>query len=227
MTRGMRHVLGVLRGNHHVLHLHGFVVFVPNGDLRFGVRPQPADDPRLADFGQFAPEAMRVHDRRRHHLRRFVAGITEHQALVAGALLGRLLAVRRARVDALGNVGRLPREVIVDENLVGVKHVIFVHVPDLADGGPHDLVVGHLGAGGDLAGDHHHIGFHQRLARHAAGGILLQAGIEHAVGNQVGHLVRVALAHRFGGEDKGVCHSCRDAKPVRPVAQGKYHHIRI
>ena len=53
------------------------------------------------------PEPMRKHDRRRHQLRRVVAGKAEHQTLIARALLGRLLPFRLLGVDALGDVGRL------------------------------------------------------------------------------------------------------------------------
>jgi hypothetical protein len=48
---------------------------------------------------------MREHDRRRHQLRRFVARVTEHQALIACSLLGGFLALDLAGVDALGDVG--------------------------------------------------------------------------------------------------------------------------
>ena len=52
-------------------------------------------------------ELVREHDRRGHQFRRLVAGVAEHQALVAGALLGGLLAFGLARVHALRDVGRL------------------------------------------------------------------------------------------------------------------------
>ena len=199
---GVFDVRGVLGGDDHILHLHRPVVLVADGDLGLGVGAQPADDPGLAKLGQFPPQPVRIHDRGRHHFGRLVAGVAEHQPLVAGALLGRLLALRRPRVHALGNVGRLAGEVVVDEHPVGVEHVVVVHVADVANGRAHHLLVIELRLRGDLAGDDHHVGFHHRFAGHAALRILLQAGVQHAVGDQVGHLVGMALAHGLGGENK-------------------------
>ncbi len=79
---------GVLRGNDHVGDAGRLVIYVLNGHLRFGVRPQPLHFAGLADVGQFAAEAMGEHDRRGHQFRGFVAGVTEHQSLVAGTLFG-------------------------------------------------------------------------------------------------------------------------------------------
>ena len=76
---------------------------------------------------------MGEHHRRGHQLGRLVARVTEHQALVAGALLGGLLALDFLGIDALRNIGGLSGEVVVDENGVGVKHVVVVGVADVAD----------------------------------------------------------------------------------------------
>ena len=83
---------------------------------------------------ELAAEAMREHDRRRHQLGRLVAGVAEHQSLIAGALLGGLLALGLLGIDALRDVGRLLRDQHVHEHLVRVEHVIVVDVADLADG---------------------------------------------------------------------------------------------
>ena len=83
---------------------------------------------------------MRKHDRRRHEFRRFVAGVTEHQTLIARALLRRVLAVGRARIDALCDIGRLFGDDVLDVDLVGVKNVVVVHVTDLAHRLANDLV---------------------------------------------------------------------------------------
>jgi hypothetical protein len=135
------HVRRVLGRDDHVLHLDRAVVLVADRDLGLGVGAQPADDARLAQLGQLAAEAVGEHDRRRHHLGGLVAGVAEHEALVAGALLGRLLALGLPGVDALGDVRGLAGEQVVDENLVAVEHVVVVHVADVADGVAHDLLV--------------------------------------------------------------------------------------
>ena len=199
---GVGDVLGVLGGDDDILHLHRLVVLVTNGDLGLCIRPQPADDAGLAELGKLPTKTVRIHDRRRHHLGGLIAGVAKHQSLVAGALLGGFLALRRAGIHALRDVRRLPGEIIVDENAVGVKHIVVVDIADVANGGPHDLLVVQFRLGGDLARDDHHVGFHHRLAGDAALRVLLQAGVEHAVGDQIGHLVRMALAHGFGGENK-------------------------
>ena len=93
-------VCGVLRGDDDVGDAHRLVVFVLDRDLALGVGAQPRHLAGFADVGQFAAETMRKHDRRGHQFRRFIAGVTEHQTLVAGALLGGVLAfggLRRPR----------------------------------------------------------------------------------------------------------------------------------
>ena len=96
---------GVLGGDDHVGDPHRLAVFVLHRDLALGVRTEPLHFAGLADPGQLAAQPMGKHDRRRHQLRRFVAGITEHQPLVARALLrGRLCPRPRAR----RRLGRCP-----------------------------------------------------------------------------------------------------------------------
>ena len=77
---------------------------------------------------------MREHDRRRHEFAGFVARVAEHESLIAGTLLGGLLALGLARIHALRDVRRLLRDNDVDENFVGVKHIVVVDVADFADG---------------------------------------------------------------------------------------------
>ncbi len=103
--------------------------------------------PALADAVQFAAQPVGEHDRRRHQLRRFVAGEAEHQSLVAGALLGRLLALGGAGIDPLGDVRALARDQIGDEHLVGVKDIVVIDVADVGDGIADDVVDVDLGLG--------------------------------------------------------------------------------
>ena len=130
---------GVLRRDDDVGDADGLAVLVDHRDLRLGVRAEPRCAAGLANLRQPPAESMREHDRRRHQLRRFVARVTEHQALIAGALLRRLLALDLARVHALRDVGRLLRQQQVHEHPIRMKHIIVVDVADLADGLARDL----------------------------------------------------------------------------------------
>src|SRR3546814_6010982 len=70
-------------------------VLVTQRDLALGVRAQPWQRRllRSADLRLLLDDAMRVIDRCRHQLLGLVAGVAEHQALVAGALFFRILAI--------------------------------------------------------------------------------------------------------------------------------------
>jgi hypothetical protein len=79
------------------------------------VGPQVGHGAVLANLGQLLGQPVRQPNRQRHQLGGVVAGVTEHQALVTGALSGdSVLCVSStldpafvAGVDALGDVGRL------------------------------------------------------------------------------------------------------------------------
>ena len=62
-------------------------VDILQGDLALGVGPEAGLGAGMAGLGQGAQDLMGVIDRRRHELRRLAAGIAEHDALVAGALV--------------------------------------------------------------------------------------------------------------------------------------------
>ena len=112
-------------------------------DLRLRVGTQPVGFAALADARELAAEAMREHDRRRHQLRRFVAGVTEHQALVARALLGVSSCPSAFFASTpCAMSGRLRGDDVLMKILVGVKNVVVVHVADLAHGIAHDLSIG-------------------------------------------------------------------------------------
>ena len=110
---------------------------------------------------------MRKHDRRGHQFWRLVAGIAEHQALVAGALFGSLLAVSRTRIHALRNIGRLPGDDVGDENLIRMKNVVVIHIADLAHGIANELHVIEFCLGGNFASDDYDVALGVGLTRHA------------------------------------------------------------
>jgi hypothetical protein len=107
-----------------------------------------------------------VEDRRRHQVRGFVGGVTEHDALVARAFFP--VGAGLQRVDALRDVGGLRMQ--QDLDVAGLPVKAFLLVADVLDRRAHhafDLVVGDgLGTAG-LAGDHHLVGGGERLARRA------------------------------------------------------------
>ena len=198
----------------------GLSVVVNDGDLRFRVGTQPLRLAALANAGQLAAEPVREHDRRRHQFRRVVAGETEHQALVARALLGAFLALGLLRIHALGDVVRLIGDDGVDENLLRVKHVVVVHVTDFAHGIAHDLIdrddVFQMLAlrqirDGDLAADDHDVALRVGLAGDAALAILPQAGVQDGVGNGVANFIRMTFADGFGSKNEASEHGIKES----------------
>lgn len=145
---------------------------------------------------------MREHDRRGHQLGRFIAGITKHQALIAGALFRLLLALRGLGIDTLRNVRGLLGNDGVHKHLVSVEHVVVVHVADFANGVAGDLHEVELGARGDLAADNRDVGLHVGFAGDAAVLVLRKAGVQHGVRNGVSDFVRMAFANGLRGENE-------------------------
>ena len=197
----VRDVLAVLRRDDHVAHRHRLAVLVLDGDLRLRVGTQERVLLRvlLADLRQVLDEMMRERDRQRHELGRLVAGEAEHQALVAGALVREVgLATRHALAD----VGRLA----VDGGEHGAGVVVEAHlrrrVADLLDRLARDLVVGDLGVGRDLAGEHDHAGLAERLAGDAGLRVLAEDLVDDGVRDQIAHLVGVPLGDGLRGKEK-------------------------
>ena len=83
---------------------HRLAVDILQGHLAFRVGAQQRRLSGMPRLGQRAQDGMRVKDRRRHQFRRLVAGIAEHHALVAGALV----LVARG-VDALRDIATTGR----------------------------------------------------------------------------------------------------------------------
>ncbi len=217
-------VRGVLGGDDDVGDGDRPAVFVDDRDLRLGVGTEPATLAGLANPGQLPSEPVGEHDRGRHQLRRLVAGVAEHQALVAGALLRTNLALRLAGIDTLRDVRRLLRHEDVDEHLVGVKHVVVVDVADLADRVARDLHEVELGLGRDLAADDHDVRLDVGFTGDAAELVLRQARIEDGVGNRVGDFVGMAFTDGLGGKNVTVAHSPIQKKC--PLGRGRVLRLR-
>src|SRR6218665_1774552 len=141
---GGRLVRVVLGREHHGVDAVGLAVHIAQRDLALGVRAQKGQAPVLAQLGLALDEAVRVVDRRGHQLGRFVAGVAEHQALVAGAGVQMVVA---GMVHALGDVVALL--VVGHEHgaALVVDAVVGVVIADAPDGVARHLYVVHMGVG--------------------------------------------------------------------------------
>ena len=70
---------------------------------------------------------------RGHQLGGFVAGKTEHQSLIARALLGCAFSLGRGVIDTLFNVAGLLAHFANHPEGIGVKNAIAVHIPYAAN----------------------------------------------------------------------------------------------
>ena len=113
----------------------------------------------------------------------------------------------RARVHALRDVWRLPRDDVLDVDLVRVKNVVVVHVADLPHGIPDELDIIEFRFRGDFAANDYDIALRIGLTRHAAVFVLRQAGIQHVIRNGIADFVRVALADGLRREYKVFAHT--------------------
>ena len=197
----------VLRGDQQLLDLDRAPVAVAHRDLRLAVRPQVRHDLGLAHVGQPVRELVRQRDRQRHQLVGLVRRVAEHHPLVARAgdvepiVVGRLDARLIRLIDALRDVGRLLVDRVDHRARIRAEPEIGVVVADLADRLARDVLDVDVGLGRDLARHHHQAGVHERLARHAPVRVIGQHGIQDAVGDLVGDLVRMALGDGLGREE--------------------------
>src|SRR5436190_5484431 len=155
---------------------------------------------------------MRIHNRCGHQLGGFARGVAEHEALVAGALLGGFFAFGFASVHTLGDVGALGGDGVHDEDLVGMEHVVIIGVANFSDGFAGDGGEVQLGASGNFAAHNNEVAFGVGFASDAAGGILGEAGVEDGIGDGIADFVGMAFTDGFGGEDVFFAH--KDKKGV-------------
>ena len=212
----------MLRGDDNRVHGHRLVVLVADADLRLRVGAEPGEGGVcLAQVGELLGERVGVTDGHRHEHIGLGAGVAEHHALVAGALLVRVVAVD-ALVDVLGLLFDSEEHaagVCVEANL-GTR---VANRPDrLAhDGGVVDL---HISSQRDLAGQHDIARLEQRLAGDARLGVDRQNRVEDGIADLVSHFVGMAFGHGLRGKNKGTrhgdlpCGAVRDRFVLRAIA---------
>jgi len=142
-------------------------------------------------------------NRRRHEHVGFPAGVTEHQALVAGALV--LVALG---IDALRDVGglgvkingdfhRLPVEAVLpvadvlDRRPGDFRHPVFIHPARRRDQRLRPP---------DFAGEHDAVGGAKRLAGDAGVVVKGEKSVNDGIRNAVADFVRMSFRDRFTGK---------------------------
>ena len=171
---------------------HGRVAVVFHCDLHLAVRTDVGDNAGHAGDFQQRYKALGGNHRHRQIFGRFVAGVADHNALIARTEGVLVLSLSQFRLDSARNVGALVVDVAVD--LVRLRVIA-----DIAQGVADDVEYIRLSAGRDFA--RHNdvtVGCHD-LTSHAAGGIMLQTGVQHAVGNEVAQLVGMPAHNGFCG----------------------------
>ncbi len=193
----------VLRRQHHGVDRVRLAVDIADRDLRLRIRAQPGQAAVAAQVGLALDQAVRQVDRQRHQFRRFIARVTEHQALVARALVE--VVVVRA-VHALRDVRRLL--VVGDQHRAAlvVDAEVSVVVTNATDRIARDLDVVDVRGGGDFTREHDQTRVAQRFGGNAGVFVLREDGVEDRVGDLVGDLVRMAFGNGFGREEEVVCH---------------------
>ena len=158
----------MLRGDDNGLDALGLaLVAVLDGYLALGIGTQVTHlFLLLANAGKLLQEDMRQGDGQRHQLGCLVAGIAEHHALVARALLLGL-----GTAHALVDVAALPVDGGKHPARVGLEHILALGVANAADDIAHGVLYLDIPVAGHLTADHHKASGHQCLAGHMAVGV--------------------------------------------------------
>ena len=122
--------------------------------------------PLLSDAGEFLQEDMRQGDGQRHQLGSLVAGIAEHHALVARALL-----LGFGTAHALIDVSALPVDGGKHPARVGLEHILALGVANAADDIAHGVLYLDIAVARHFTAHHHKTCGDQCLARHMAVGV--------------------------------------------------------
>ncbi|KPW19016.1 Uncharacterized protein ALO83_00811 [Pseudomonas cannabina pv. alisalensis] len=189
------HIRVMLGRQHDGVDADHFAIFVTAGDLGFGIRAQPRQQAGLAGFGLALHQLVREGDRRWHQHVGFVAGVAEHQALVASALIFRLAAV-----DALSDIHRLFADDVHHAAGRAVEADVGAVVANVEDDVTHDVFEIDPGRSRHFASDDRHTGFDQCFACYAGVFVFSDDSVQNRVGNLVGDLVRMPFGHGLGGE---------------------------
>ena len=187
--------LVVLRRDDDRMHAQRLVrrLVVLDRDLRLRVGAQVGHHLAFAaDNGQFLEDHVRKDQRRGHHLTGLVAGVAEHDALVAGALL--LLGFAD---DALVDVRRLFVDGRQDAARIAVELVLAPGVADAVDDAARDGLHVDIRLRAHFTRHDHESRGAESFARDLRVGVTAQEFVEDCVGNLIRNLVGMSFGHRF------------------------------
>ena len=196
----------MLGGHNNGRGAHRLAVHIPQRHLAFRVRQQPGHGFVMvaAQLRNAAQHQMRVVQRRRHQVRRFPAGIAEHDTLIAGTLI--LVA---GLVHALGNIGGLGMQMAGNVGMAPGE--AFLVIPDIANCHPRQVDQQFRRHGfwpPRFSGQDHAIGGDQGFAGHAGIRIGRKIRIQYRIADAVRDFVGVAFRNGFGSEQvfAGIAH---------------------
>ena len=184
----------MLRRQHDGIDFLRAPVYVLDRDLRLRIRAQPFELALVAQLRLTFDQAVRKVDRQRHQVRRFIACVAEHQALVACTLI----QIQTAPfIDALGDIGRLL--VVGDEHgaTAIVDAVVGIVVADPLDCLARNRLVVDDRFRGDFTRQDNEPGVTQCLGSHARVFVLREDRVEDGVRDLVGYFVRMTFRHRL------------------------------
>lgn len=131
----------------------------------------------------------------RHEIVGFVAGISEHHALVAGALL---LCI--GTLDASVYVLALFVECGENSASLGIEFEVAAVIAYTLDYSAGDIHQIDIGLAFDFTCHHDLSGGDEGLAGYFGGWIVGEKFVKNGIGNLVGNFVGVSFGNRFGGE---------------------------
>src|SRR5215207_1094329 len=184
---------------------HCLAAAIPDRHLAFCIGPETRLLPGAARIGELLQNAVGVVDRRRHELRGFIAGIAEHDSLVARALI--LVA---DRIDAFGNIGGLAMQQDLDPGIAPVKpELLITDILDRAAGGRFDFFLSYASRSAIFAGNDDTVCRAHGFARDAnitrinsrCFGLAIEQ-VDYFVGNPVAYLVGMTFRYGFTGKLK-------------------------
>ena len=211
------HFRGMLRGEHDRVATDRLAVAIAERHLALGVRAQSREGTVLAHNALTLDETVGVVDRRGHEGRRFVAGVTEHQALVAGTEVEFVVG---GAVDTLSDVLRLLVVTNEDGATLMVDAVFGVVIADALENVAGEADVIDVGARGDFTCENDEARGAEGFRGNAAHGILFETGVEDGVRDLVRDLVGMTFTDGFGSKKifAGHCHTPLGMRRTAPNA---------